>query len=110
MIDNSTVTPSSGNIFEDLGLPEPAELSAKADLVLALKELMQRQKLTQKAVASRCGTDPGTISKVLRGRLDLVSIERLFRWFNCLDRDVEIRITPRARGRASARSSVCALV
>ena len=48
MID---VTPSSGNVFKDLGLPNPEERLAKAKLAHKIRCLIADQKMTQKDAA-----------------------------------------------------------
>ena len=70
---------SSGNVFLDLGFTptEAQELMAKSALVLAIDETIKRRKLTQREAARRCGTDQPTLSKVLRGRMESVTIDRL---------------------------------
>ena len=82
----------SGNVFADLGLENDGELSVKARLVLNLKRIMDLHGLTQKAVAARVGADQPTISKVLRGRLDLVTTDRLLTWLSRLDQEVQITV------------------
>jgi len=89
------VTTSSGNVFADLGLANAEELSVKARLVLNLKRIMDLHGLTQKAVAARVGADQPTISKVLRGRLDLVTTDRLLTWLARLDQEVRITVLDR---------------
>lgn len=88
----SNATPTSGNIFADLGLAEAEELSVKAQLILSLERLMRTHKLTQKDVASRVGSDQPTISKVLRGNLDLVTTDRLLLWLKKLDQEIVISV------------------
>lgn len=83
---------SSGNVFADLGLPNPEELTYKAELVLAMKDLIRGRGMTQAQAAKVCGTDQGTMSKVLRGRLDLVTTDRLIRWFRELGARVQITV------------------
>lgn len=88
----NTITTSSGNVFADLGLPAPEELTYKADLVFALSGLIKNRKMTQVQAAKLCGTDQGTLSKVLRGRLDLVTTDRLIRWIRELGARVQITV------------------
>lgn len=38
------LTEGSGNIFADLGLPDPEERAYKAELVMALKGIMTRNR------------------------------------------------------------------
>jgi predicted XRE-type DNA-binding protein len=91
---------SSGNVFEDIGFApaEAATLAAKGDLISAIRETMERRKLTQKEAASACHTDQPTLSKVLRGRMESVTIDRLTTWLSALGGTVEITARPyRAR-------------
>lgn len=83
---------SSGNVFADLGLSNPDELAYKAELIFALRGLIKGRKMTQAQAASVCGTDQGTLSKVLRGRLDLVTTDRLIRWIRALGARVQITV------------------
>jgi len=87
---------SSGNVFIDIGFTpaEAAELTAKSQLISAIDETIRRRKLTQKEAARRCGTDQPTLSKVLRGRMESVTLDRLTAWLTALGRTVEIRIRP----------------
>jgi predicted XRE-type DNA-binding protein len=45
-------------------------------------------------VAELCGTDQPTLSKVFRGRMESVTIDRLAGWLTALGRDVEIVVKP----------------
>lgn len=92
---NDHIEIDSGNVFADLGLPESDELLYKAELLMRLKQLLKSRGLTQKAAAVLCGTDQATLSKVFRGRIDLVSTDRLFRWLTALNVDVRIVLTDR---------------
>lgn len=91
---------SSGNVFEDVGFTpaEAATLTAKSDLISAIRETVERRGLTQKQAADACYTDQPTLSKVLRGRMESVTIDRLSTWLNVLGGRVEINAYPyRAR-------------
>jgi predicted XRE-type DNA-binding protein len=87
---------SSGNVFADIGFSaaEAAELTVKSRLITAIDETIKRSKLTQLEAARRCHTDQPTLSKVLRGRMESVTIDRLTTWLTALGRTVEIRIRP----------------
>ena len=87
---------SSGNVFADIGFApaEAAELVAKSALIDALGETIKERKLTQQEAARLCGTDQPTLSKVLRGRMESVTIDRLTSWLTALGRTVEIRVRP----------------
>ncbi|HEY1707767.1 MAG TPA: helix-turn-helix transcriptional regulator [Rhizomicrobium sp.] len=87
---------SSGNVFRDMGFNaiETAELTAKSALIDAISETVEQRKLTQKEAARLCGTDQPTLSKVLRGRMESVTLDRLAGWLTALGRTVEIRVRP----------------
>jgi predicted XRE-type DNA-binding protein len=99
---------SSGNVFADIGFTpaEAADLTAKSTMIVAIKDAIQRQKLTQQAAARLCGTDQPTLSKVFRGRLESVTIDRLANWLNALGQDVEIVVKPAPRSRRQGRLRV----
>ncbi len=88
------IEPSSGNVFADLGLDNPQELLAKAELVQRIAEIIAERKLTQVRAAKLLGVDQPKVSALLRGKLDGFSTDRLFRFLNALGRDVEIVIRP----------------
>ncbi len=86
----------SGNVFRDLGFSaaEAAELTVKSSLIDAIGDTIEQRGLTQKEAAKLCGTDQPTLSKVLRGRMESVTIDRLASWLTALGRTVEIHVRP----------------
>jgi predicted XRE-type DNA-binding protein len=86
----------SGNVFLDIGFSqaEAQELMAKSQLISAIDDTIRRRKLTQAQAAKLCRTDQPTLSKVLRGRMESVTIDRLTGWLTALGRSVEIRVQP----------------
>jgi len=101
-----TVLEGTGNVFADLGLPDAEELLAKAQLASAISDIIEERGLTQGAAARVLGTTQPKVSNLVRGRLEGFSLERLARFLNTLDRDVEIRVRPRPRSRLRARLRV----
>jgi len=93
------VEQSSGNVFADLGLKNPEELLAKAELVQRIVDIIAERKLTQVRAAKLLGIDQPKVSALLRGKLDGFSTDRLFRFLNALGRDVEIVIRPAKHSR-----------
>jgi predicted XRE-type DNA-binding protein len=94
-----TIEKSSGNVFADLGLKNPEELLAKAELVQRICDIIEARKLTQVRAAKLLGIDQPKVSALMRGKLDGFSTDRLFRFLNALGSDVEIVIRPARRGR-----------
>ncbi len=87
---------SSGNIFTDMGFAPPAaaEMTVKSGLIMAIGDTIRERDLTQQEAALLCGTDQPTLSKILRGRMESVTIDKLAAWLNALGRTVEIRVRP----------------
>lgn len=89
-----SVRTGSDNVFRDLGFSEveAQEALAKSELIHAIAKTINKQKLTQVEAAKRCHTDQPTLSKVLRGRMESVTIDKLASWLMALGRNVEIRV------------------
>jgi predicted XRE-type DNA-binding protein len=85
------------NIFADLKIPNAEEFNAKAKIAYQICGIMEERKLTQSAAADLLGIDQPKVSALMRGQLDGFSSDRLFRFLNALDRDVEILIKPAKR-------------
>jgi predicted XRE-type DNA-binding protein len=91
---NPTITDSSGNVFADMGLPDPEERLIKSQLAYAITQLIEARGLTQTRAAELLGVDQPRISELSRGRLKGFSIEHLFRYLNILGQDIEISLRP----------------
>lgn len=108
MTDDLKVTDSSGNVFADVGLPNPEELLAKAELIRQIRHLADERGLTQVETARLLGTTQPKVSDLFRGRLSGFSMERLIRFLKALDQDVEIVVKMKPRTRKHARVRVSA--
>lgn len=97
---------SSGNVFADLQVPNPAEALAKAQLARAICLLIESEGLTQQAVAQRLGVDQPKVSALVRGRLKEFSTDRLLRFLIRLGHDVKISIRSRRSVRTPASLEV----
>lgn len=86
---------SSGNVFEDIGLAQSAELLAKSEIAARIAAIVEKRGLTQAKAAEILGIDQPSISDLVRGRLRGFSSDRLFRFLNALGQDVRIVIVPR---------------
>lgn len=79
-----TVEHSSGNIFADIGLPNPDERLAKADLAIRITEAICAQRLTRTQAARVFGIDQPSISRFLRGQLSGLSTKQLAKFLTWL--------------------------
>lgn len=92
MKNQEVVRRGGKNIYEDLRLPDAGELNVKAQIAYRICELIRQRKLTQQEAAHLLGTDQPRVSALLRGRLEGFSSDRLFRFLNALDQEIEIVI------------------
>ncbi|MBI2964046.1 MAG: XRE family transcriptional regulator [Deltaproteobacteria bacterium] len=97
------VTRSSGNVFADLGRPQPEEALAKARLAYEIEQSIRKRGLTQAEAAKILGIDQPKVSALRNGRLSGFSVERLIRFLNALNRDVEIVVSEKPRSRRRGR-------
>ena len=71
----------SHTVFRDLGFTarEAEALRVRADLMIAVTELIRRRRLTQAAAAKLMGVSQPRISDLKRGKIDRFSIDMLVR-------------------------------
>jgi len=91
-----TVEMGSGNVFQDLALPDADERQLRVQLAMRLNGLLQAEGMTQAAAAKRFGIAQPHVSDLKHYKLSRFSSERLLHYITLLDRDVEIFIRPRA--------------
>ena len=80
------VEPSSGNVFADIGLPNPEERQAKARLAFAINEIVRIQELSQAETARWLKIDNATLSALLNYKLKTFPISRLTKFVAALNR------------------------
>ncbi len=91
----------SKNVFEDFGFneEEAAGLKLKAYLFMSLQEVIRNSGMTQKEVAETVGTDQPKVSKILNGKFDEFSIERITEYLQKLGYDIHISTAPAPKSR-----------
>ena len=70
-------TLSSGNVFQDLGLPSPDARLAKAKLADKINRLIADQEMTQKGAADFLGISQSKMTTLRNGRLKNFTIDYL---------------------------------
>ncbi|GEM_PF-690603 len=96
----------SKNVFADLGFneEEAAGLKLKSYLFMSLQEAiknsMKKDGMNQTEVAVVIGADQAKVSKILKGKLDEFSIERVTEYMQKLGYDIHISTTPAPKERA----------
>jgi predicted XRE-type DNA-binding protein len=106
MKEEIEVCHSSGNVFADLELPDAEEMQAKADLARQILSIITKRRLTQVKAAEILGIDQPKVSAVMRGKLRVFSMERLFQFLNALGRDVQITVKAKPRSHQQGQLKV----
>jgi len=93
-IRRTSVVRSSGNVFEDLGFSreEAEHLRIRSLLMATIVKVIKVRGLTQAAAAKLFGVSQPRVSDVVRGKIDLFSIDTLVDMLAKAEVHVEIRI------------------
>ena len=91
-IKNGQYEMGSTNVFADLDMPDAEEKLVKVELAFKINEILKKKKLKQSEAAKILESDQSKISLLARGRLSDFSIERLVKYLNLLNQDVDIVI------------------
>lgn len=85
---------SSGNVFRDLGFgaKEAESLRLRAELMVEVRRLIRARKLTQRSAATLLGVTQPRISDLIRGKIDLFSIDALINMLARAGMRVQLRI------------------
>lgn len=70
---------SSGNVFRDVGFPpeEAENLRLRSELMIQVRRILESRDLTQSAGAKVFGVTQPRMSDLVRGRIELFSIDGL---------------------------------
>ena len=96
----------SSNIYEDLDVPDAAEIQVKATLASKIGEIIKHRHLTQTQAAVILGMPQPKLSGMLRGQFRGISEAKMLECMNRLGRDVEIVVRKSSRSRATGRTTV----
>jgi predicted XRE-type DNA-binding protein len=91
---------SSGNVFADLGLPNPERELLKARLTLRIYRIIKERGLTQAQAGKILGIKQPHVSALMRNRSGNFSVGRLIDFLTALDQDVEITVGPKRKAHA----------
>lgn len=93
------VTPSTGNVFRDLGFgrEEAEHLLVRANLMIQLQKLIISRRLRQREAAKTLRVTQPRVSDLLRGRIDLFSTDTLIDMLARLGAHVRFSVKPTRR-------------
>lgn len=83
---------SSGNVYEDLGKADSADMQIKAKAVRVLAMYIVKSGMTQIEVAQALGIDQPKISRILRGQFSGLSLEKIMSYMLVLGNDIEVTV------------------
>lgn len=98
-------TVGSGNVFDDLSIPNARVALVKAQLGLQISRILKTQRLTQADAAGRMGVSQAKVSSLVRGELRGISEAKLQACLNMLGHDVQIVVKPHV-GQGKGTTSV----
>ena len=89
------VTPSNGNVFSDLGFPaeEAENLKVRASLMASLRQVIKDEGLTQVRAAELFGVTQPRISDLVRGKIELFSVDGLINMLAAAGRHIEVSVS-----------------
>jgi len=88
------ITEGTGNVFADLGFPDAADRQTKTRLAMAVNAILKERRLKQAETAAILEIPQPKVSALANYRLDHFSVEKLMKFLNALNQDVEIIIRP----------------
>ena len=94
VVPGRKATPSGGNVFADLGLPNPEQELMKARLTLQIYRIIRARGLTQTEAAKVLGLKQPHVSLLMRNRSGSFSTGRLMEFLTALGQDVQITVRP----------------
>ena len=80
----------SGNVFKDLGFPNPEEELMKARFAAIIYNIITKRGFKQSEAAKILGISKNELSTLLKGRLADCSLDHLLSLLGKLDHDIEI--------------------
>jgi len=102
MNGTSAIRPSSGNVFDDLGVPDAADEATKMDLAVAINDAIEALGLRQVDAARLIGATQPQVSALRNYRLSGFSVGRLVDFLAAAGRDIQILYRPTEDGRAGS--------
>lgn len=91
---NMKMTRSSGNVFKDLGFEreEAENLRVRAELMSEIEKYIRRKGMTQAEAAKKLGVTQPRISDLMRGKIDVFSVDTLIAMLAQIGLMVRLRI------------------
>ena len=100
VLNGMEVYESSGNVFADIGLPNPEKLLLKVQLTFEIEKAIRKLRLTKVQACERMDISPDKFSLMIRGHFPRISEHKLMQCLNRLGYDIVMTIkrTRKAKG------------
>ena len=99
--DDMELIHGSGNVFRDLGLPNPEVEQLKAILSAKIIGILDDEKLTVRRAHELTGFAAADFSRIRQAKLARFTVDRLMSMLDKLGQDVEVIVSVQPRQRAS---------
>lgn len=96
------VEKGSGNVYKDLGFPNPDEMQAKAHLVFKIQDIIDERNLNLDEASKILSMDESELSDMLDGQFESWTIDSILSLLRKLDHDIEIVLHKRPPNTPSA--------
>ena len=96
--DDFELVHGSGNVFRDLGMPNPEIEQLKAILAAKIIAVLDEQRLTIRRAHERTGFAAADFSRVRNAKLGRFTIDRLIAMLGKLGEGVEVNVTFKHQG------------
>lgn len=83
---------SSGNVFEDLELPDAENLKLRAQLMIEIEQYIEQHGLTQREAAKRMHTTQPRINDIVQGRIEKCTIDRLVNMLAAVSHHISLSV------------------
>ncbi len=97
MNDDIEVVHGSGNVFRDMGLPNPDLEQLRSILASRIIRLLEEQGLTVRKAQEITGVAAADFSRIRRARLGRFTVDRLMTILARLGDEIEVTVTERTR-------------
>ena len=100
MKDDNKIIHGGGNVFRELGLPNPEAEHSKAILAAKIISELDKQNVTVRGAYETTGFAAADFPCVRQAKLSRFTIDRLMAILDRLDQDVEmtVNVQPRSKG------------
>jgi predicted XRE-type DNA-binding protein len=93
--DDFELVRGGGNVFKDMGHPNPEALQLKTILAAKIIGVLDDQKLTVRKAEEITGVAASDFSRIRNAKLSRFTIDRMMMILGKLDQDVEVIVTTR---------------